>query len=86
MPTGTRRIVWGVVLAVVLGLWSLRGVVVLVSGLAVGTDGAFLLGTAIGLAIEGALLVLVVRALLMKGLAQRGAHLAAQQGGGRTTR
>ncbi len=76
MPTGTTRIALGIVLIAALVLFALRGVLVLVLGVLTGGDGAYLLGTMIGIVIVSALIVLVILRVLAKGLAQRRAYLA----------
>lgn len=85
MPTGTPRIVAGIILIVVLGLFALRGLLVLVLGSLTGVDGAYLVGSLLGVIIVTALLVLVILRVLSRGLAQRRAYLATQQGTGQPT-
>lgn len=78
MSTGTPRITAGIILIVALGIWGLLGVLRLLAGLVTGGDGAYLAGTALGIAFVALLLVLAIRGLLLKGLAQRRAFLGAQ--------
>lgn len=80
MGSGIVRIVLGAVLTVFLGSWALASLALLLGGLVQGTNGATLIGNAIGTALAVPLTVLAARRLLLRGIAQRQAARAARSG------
>ncbi|MGT2425067.1 hypothetical protein [Amnibacterium kyonggiense] len=80
MTSAFVRIVVGAVLTVFLGSWTLASLALLIGGLAHGTNGAMLIGNALGAVFAAPLAVLAARRLLLRGIAQRQAARAARPG------
>ena len=80
MTSAIVRIVVGAVLTVFFGSWTVASLALLIGGLVHGTNGAMLIGNALGAVFAAPLMVLAARRLLLRGIAQRRAVLAARGG------